>query len=75
MKLTCVALNFCACKMENLEHTVGDGRFPGRDTVKQRYTYTKGAINSVRIKRDEIRGNVRAWDKENCQVITRCPYE
>ena len=24
-----VALNFYACKMEDLEHTVGDGRFPG----------------------------------------------
>jgi len=36
------------------------------DTVKKRYTYTKEAINSVRIKRDEFRENVRAWDKENC---------
>ena len=51
-----VALNFYACKMEDLEHTVGDGRFP----------YTKGAINRVRIKRDEFRENVKAWDKQNC---------
>ena len=42
------------------------------DTVKQRYTYTKGATNSVRIKRDEFRGNVRACDKEKLSVITRC---
>ena len=57
--------------MENLEHTVGDGRGFRVDTVKQRSTYTKGAINSARIRRDEFRGNVRAWDKEKLSVITR----
>ena len=36
------------------------------DAVKQRYTYTKGAINRARIKRDEFRENVKAWDKQNC---------
>ena len=60
-----VALNFYACKMEDLEHTV---EMVGSqvDAVKQRYTYTKGAINRVRIKRDEFRENVKAWDKQNC---------
>ena len=54
MKPTRVALNFCACKMENLEHTVGDGGFPGWYSQTALYVHLKGAINSVRINRVSV---------------------